>query len=121
MRGDDAEIKTRIMYIMGNYSLWIGAAARQRHRQPGGPPSINHGGDELRTHIPGCHLFPGPVGEVRIELQKFISCEPHFLEPAGLAVYSRHKAPVRQVRARPLPPRGLCRTLVRTEERRVGK
>src|SRR3546814_10122695 len=79
------------MYIRGNYSLWIGAAARQRHRQPGGPPSINHGGDELRTHIPGCHLFPGPVGEVRIELQKFIGCEPRFLEPAGLAVYRRHK------------------------------
>src|SRR3546814_12263099 len=96
MRGDDAEIKTRIMYIMGNYSLWIGAAARQRHRQPGGPPSINHGSDELRTHIPGCHLFPGPVGEVRIELQKFIGCEPRFLEPAGLAVYRRHRSEERR-------------------------
>src|SRR3546814_14866597 len=112
MRGDDAEIKTRIMYIMGNYSLWIGAAARQRHRQPGGPPSINHGGDELRTHIPGCHLFPGPVGAVRIALQKFIGCEPRFLEPAGLAVYRRPKAPVREVRARPLAPPLSSPTLV---------
>src|SRR3546814_20375907 len=45
----------------------------------------------FRSHIPGFHLFPGPVGEVRIELQKFIGCEPRFLEPAGLAVYRRHK------------------------------
>src|SRR3546814_16114964 len=112
MRGDDAEIKTRIMYIMGNYSLWIGAAARQRHRQPGGPPSINHGGDELRTHIPGCHLFPGPVGAVRIELQKLIGCAPRFLEPAGLAVYTRHKAPLRADQTRPPAPPGLGTPLV---------
>src|SRR3546814_2292926 len=47
-----------------------------------------------------------------IELQKFIGCEPRFLEPAGLAVYRRHKAPVREVRARPLAPRGIGRLLV---------
>src|SRR3546814_19855556 len=47
-----------------------------------------------------------------MQLQKLSRCEACFLQPAGLAVYGRHQAPVGEIRALPLAARGIGGLLV---------
>src|SRR3546814_17206345 len=47
-----------------------------------------------------------------MQLQKLSRCEACFLQPAGLAVYGRHQAPVGELRALPLVARGIGGLLV---------